>query len=249
MGDKYTLKQILFALRKEFLDKVKRDNELKKYFILNGDNTFIDLSVNEKWHDLIVDFNQIRTLLDRIMFKFLGYPYNSNDYFLSPYYAPIKDKYYFRGKEAFSITDVNQLLKELEILFNLDFAQHIDGLSTNVSYKGQDYKLHFFTSGICLYKQGEKLPRMIYKPKHDKIIIEPEERIITPDYIQEFLELSFDMDNVKDDTVNYISKIIETHEEKEIYIPENFKSKKVNLKIIEEPKKLILTPKKNIRRI
>ena len=132
------------------------------------------------------------------------------------------------------------------MLFNSDFARYIEGLSTNVSYKGQDYKLSFSTCGIFLYKQGEFLPRVSYEPKQDKIIIKAEERIITPDYIQEFLELSFDMDSVKSDTENYISKIIENHEKKEIYIPENFKSKKVKLQITEEPKKLILTSKKNL---
>ena len=69
-----------------------------------------------------------------------------------------------------------------------------------------------------------------------------EEKIITPDDIFKLLNLSLDGNYLND----YHRRVLNNYEEKEIDIDDSFNSNEAKLEIIEEPKKLILKPKKNM---
>lgn len=252
MTESYTLKQIIFALRKEYLEVEKQLNDLKKYATANdsiNDFQFRLTHFSSNTCRMILDLKKKKNLLDKIK-KILGtYPYG----LYCDVTTKVEKSYYIGYRGILTISNLEELRKAINEIMQTDFVQNIvaNNGSAIPCNENKYNKLFIITGGIDFrtsmkpsYDDDLPWSWFYYYSHRDEIVVKNGKKIITPEDIYESFDLSFSSSYLN----NYHRKFLDNYEEKEVDIDGIFNSTKVNLEIIEEPKKLILRQKHDIRK-
>lgn len=238
MNTTYSFKQILFALREEYLEVEKKLKELENYVNITGDIDDISFYIHDFNVPETIDMylRKKQTLLDKIreVIGLSGIYTRGVAFWMVP--KEIEAACYWKRKKVCSITDLEGFTKSINDIIKSDFVKNI---RLYPSIKKGNFDLDTNAFGISLLESGTN--RFIYNPKKDVINVESEQSIITPNYVKDLFNIKFDSDSFSD----YHKGIIDNYEEKEISIADDFDSNNSQLEIIDEPKKLILIPKKN----
>lgn len=241
MENTYTLKQILFALRKEYIEVEKQLKELEKYVNITGEIDDISFHI----HDFNVPktinmyLRKKQTILDKFR-EIIGLPglYTRGvAFWMVP--EELDGACYWKRKKVCSITDLDGFEKDIKDIVDSDFVKNI---ILDVVRENNDFTLKIDARGAKLYDKKEHFSIIDYHSKDNILSIGSEKEIITSDYIYDLFNIEFGREIFND----YYKGIIDNYEEKEIEIDDNFNSSDAKLEIIEEPKRLILKPKKNI---
>ena len=242
MDNAYTFKKIIFGLRKEYIDVQNQLLELQKYVSVSNKVENFYFHIAGKPCELFLYLHKKKKLLDKIE-MFLGtYLYGETNYNIT---NGIEKKYYYNKKEICSICKQDEINKKIEQIIQTDFFQNILANNyTSIPCNENDVNSLQITSGRIGLINGFNgdYPHLDYYPRKDELVMINEEKIITPDDIFKLLNLSLDGNYLND----YHRRVLNNYEEKEIDIDDSFNSNEAKLEIIEEPKKLILKPKKNI---
>lgn len=244
MNETYTAKQILFGLRKEYIEVEKHLTELKKYVNVSKkvENFYFQIAGNPS--ELFLNLRKKKNLLEKLK-MFLGlYIYGTTNYNVT---NGINNSYYYKKKEICNISNQEELNKKIEQIVQTDFFKNI--LANNhISIPCNENEINtiLITAGYIGFLNGinEIYPHLDYYPNSDELIMKNVEKIITPDDIFKLLNLTFDRSYLNE----YHHNILDNYKEKEIDIDDCFISNEAKLEIIEEPKKLILKPKNTIKK-
>lgn len=113
-----------------------------------------------------------------------------------------------------------------------------------LTIQGDDkFSLNITARSTSMFEKETCYSVISYNSKRNNINIKRQQSIITPSYIHDLFNTEFECENFND----YYKRIINNYEEKEIDIVDTFDSNNSQLEIIEQPKKLILTPKKSFK--
>ena len=240
MDNSYTFKKIIFGLRKEYIEIEKQLIELKKYVDVSSKVESFNFHIAGDPCKLFLYLHKKKNLLEKIEMLLGTYLHGTTNYKVT---NGIKKKYYYKKREICSINDQDELNRQIKQIVQTDFFENIVA-NNYVSIPCRENNintLHITPNHIGLMNGfNAEYPHLDYYPHKDKLVMKNEEKIITPDDIYKLLNLSLDGIYLND----YHRKILDNYEEKEIDIEDSFNSNKAKLEIIEEPKKLILRPKK-----
>lgn len=238
----YTFKEILFGLRNEYLRITSQLNSLQKYLHLkengfesinfqilkNSDNQEISLMC------ILIDR---QTKLEKLLYRFIKnlgiYPDNQIDYI-----KELEDDFVFCNyHQLLKVESQKEFTRDIINIYNDEFIQNMQNTFYGVGYENVPY--------LSL------LPHSIYISEANHLAIDYD--LTKGDYLHinsihhkisnELIEASFNMTIPKRRIPEYYQNIIESSETKDNQIDiigdiNGFQT--VNLKIIEEPKKLIL---------
>lgn len=243
MNSTYSLKQILFALREEYLEVEKRLKELEKYVNITGNIDDISFYIHDFNVQKTIDMylRKKQTLVDKIreVLGLNGIYTRGVAFWMVP--NELEAACYWKRKKVCSITDLDNFTKSINDIIESDFVKNIR-LYTPI--KKGNFVLDTNAFGVSLLERGINLSRLDYNPKEDIINIEREQRIVTPSYVKDLFNIKFDSESFSD----YHKGILDNYEEKEIIIADDFDSDSLELEIIAEPKKLILIPRRTIKK-
>ena len=244
MNKTYTTKQILFGLRKEYIEVEKQLTELKKYVNVSKKVEDFDFHITGNPSELFLYLHKKKNILERFEDLLGLYIYGTTNYNVT---NGINSSYYYNKKEICSIPNQEELNKKIEQIVQTDFFKNI--LANNyTSIPCNENKINTIqiTPGHIGFINGVNgiYPHLDYYPRSDELVMKNEEKIITPDDIFKLLNLSFNGSYLN----NYHHNILNNYEEKEINIDDCFISNEAKIEIIEEPKKLILKPKNIIKK-
>ena len=241
MTNTYSLKQILFALRKEYIEVEKKLKELEKYVNITGEIDDISFHIHDFNVPKTIDMylRKKQTILDRIRetLGLTGIYTRGVAFWMVP--SEIEQACYWKRKKVCSITDLDGFTKDIKEIVESDFVKNT---ILDVICENNNFDLNINARGISLYDKEECFSTIDYYSKDNVLSVESKKDIITPDYIYNLFNIEFGRERFND----YYKGIIDNYEEKEIDIIDTFDSNHSKLEIIEEPKKLILRPKKNI---
>ena len=176
MNKIYTYQQILFALRKEYLEINKKLNELKKY-IVTDDNKVINSSF----------------LLEEVSTK-LGY--NMYEEYETSVTKGIKPYYEINNTKVCQVTNIDKCNKLIKEILNSDIFSEIEKKGViSIPAINDKYKSIAITSDTVSLNNGlyEIFPRFDYFLAKDRIFMEKEEETIYPADIYDILNLKFDI--------------------------------------------------------
>lgn len=243
MNKIYTYQQILFALRKEYLEINKKLNELKKY-IVTDDNKVINSSFlleegkKEDSNDIILRLTRKRNLLEKLSTK-LGY--NMYEKYETSVTKGIKPYYEINNTKVCQVTNIDKCNKIIKEILNSDIFSEIEKKGIiSIPAINDKYKSIAITSDMVSLNNGlyEIFPRFDYFLAKDRIFMEKEEETIYPADIYDILNLKFDISFLNKYHFNNLKKYINT---KDVIVKNNFYSKNVAFKIAEKPKQYVLT--------
>ena len=240
MENTYTFKYIIFGLRKEYLEIEKQLLELKKYVDVSSKVDGFNFYIAGDPCKLFLYLHKEKNILEQFELMLGTYLHGKTNYKVT---SGIEKKYYYKRREICSISNQDELNKQIKQIVQTDFFKNIvaNNYLSIPCIENRFNTLHISTGYIGLINgDNGEYPHLDYYPRKDKLVMKNEEKIITPDDIYKLLNLSLDGIYLND----YHRKILDNYEEKEIDIEDNFNSNKAKLEIIEEPKKLILRPKK-----
>lgn len=241
MTNKYSLKQILFALRQEYIEVEKKLKELEKYVNITGEIDDISFHIHDFNVPKTIDMylRKKQTILDRIRetLGLTGIYTRGVAFWMVP--SEIEQACYWKRKKVCSITDLDGFTKDIKEIVESDFVKNT---ILDVICENNNFDLNINARGISLYDKEECFSTIDYYSKDNVLSVESKKDIITPDYIYNLFNIEFGRERFND----YYKGIIDNYEEKEIDIIDTFDSNHSKLEIIEEPKKMILRPKKNI---
>lgn len=242
MNKIYTFNQIIFGLRKEYLEVERQLTKLKKYVQVSSKVEDFHFHIAGDPSKLLLYLHKKKNLLEKIEMLLGQYIHGTTNYNVT---NGANNNYYYNKKEICSITCQEKLNKKIEEIVQTDFFKNI--IANNyTSIPCNENKLNTLqiTQGHIGLINGVNglYPHLDYYPHEDILVMKNEEKIITPDDIYKLLNLSLDGKYLND----YHHRVLDNYEEKEIDIEDSFNSKEAKLEIIEEPKKLVLKPKKNI---
>ena len=242
MENAYTFKQIIFGLRKEYIEVERQLSELNKYVNVSNKVDDFHFHIAGDPCKMFLYLHKKKNLLEKLEVLLGTYIYGTTNYDVT---NGIKDSYYYRKKEICSIISQEELNKKIEQIVQTDFFKNIvaNNYTSIPCNENKINSLQIASGHIGLINgfNGD-YPHLDYYPRSDELVMKNEEKIITPDDIFKLLNLSLDGNYLN----NYHHRVLDNYEEKEIDIEDNFNSNTAKLEIIEEPKKLILRPKKNI---
>lgn len=234
----YTFEQIVFALRKEYLEVENQLNEMKKHTTITG--KIVDASFNLiEPGKISLSLIEKQTILNQIK-KHLGLYIFGSDTYNFDVTKDILPSYSIGSKDTCYISNLKELRKRIDDIIQSDFGQNII-INKNIiipSNEDKNNSLFIAAPGIELMIESG-YPYIYYNPSEDVFVIIKKDKIISLSEIYNLFNLNFDGDYLN----NYLCKSIDNYEEKELIIEDNFDSQKAKLQIIEEPKKLILKPK------
>lgn len=242
MTKTYTFKQIIFGLRKEYNDIEKQLTELKKYVDVNSkvDNYYFHITGNPS--KLFLCLYNKKNILEKIEMLLGQYIPDAMSYDVT---RGANNSYYYSKEEICSITNQDELNEKIKKIVKTDFFNNILA-NNNISIPCNENRINslLITAGHIGLINGINgdYSHLDYYPCEDMLLMRNEEKHIIPDDIFKLLNLSLDGNYLND----YHHRVLDNYEEKEIYIDDSFNSNEAKLEIIEEPKKLILSPKKNI---
>lgn len=246
MENTYTFKQIIFALRQEYIEIEKQLSELNKYINVSNKVEHFYFYIAGNPCELFLYLDMKRNLLEKLEVLLGTYIYGTTTYNVT---AGIKDRYYYNKQEICSILYQEELNKKIEKIVQTDFFKNIVANNhTSIPCNENEINHLIITSqhiGLINGFNGNH-PYLDYYPIYDELVMINKEKNITFDDIFKLLSLSINRNYLN----NYHHKILDNYEEKEIDIDidDNFNSNVAKLKIIEEPKRLILKPKKNTKK-
>lgn len=243
MNKTYTTKQILFALRKEYIEVEKKLKELQKYVNITGKIDDISFHIHDFNVPKTIDMylRKKQTILDRIRetLGLTGIYTRGVAFWMVP--SEIEQACYWKRKKVCSITDLDGFTKDIKDIVESDFVKNT---ILDVVCENNNFTLNINARGTSLYDKEEYFSTIDYHSKDDILSVERKKGIITPNYIYDLFNTELGREKFND----YYKGIIDNYEEKEINIIDNFESNYSQLEIIEEPKKLILKPKNNIQK-
>lgn len=239
MNKTYRVEQVIFALRKEYLEIERQLEELKKYVTINNNVESFKFHFASNPCRIILLLKERKRLIDKIMIKLGYYIYGKYNFDVT---SDIENIYYIRKKEACIISNPQKLQKEIMSIVQIGFNQNITANNNkSIPCNENEYNTIFIdTYGININGTYGGYPWFNYNSHRDEILIEDRYDIITEEDIYNILNLTIDGSYLND----YHHNIIDNHERKEIEIETLPEDKRVKFKIIEEPKKLILRPQK-----
>ena len=241
MENVYTLKQILFALRKEYIEVEKKLKELEKYINITGDIDDISFYIHDFNVPKTIDIylRKKQTILDKIRetIGLSGIYTRGVAFWMVP--SEIEQACYWKRKKVCSVTDLDGFTKDIKNIIDSDFVKNT---ILDVMCENNHLELNITAWGIGLYDKEQFFSTINYSSKDNVLSVERKKDIITPDYIYNLFNIEFGCERFND----YYKGIIDNYEEKEIDIVDTFDSNYSQLEIIEQPKKLVLKPKKNI---
>ena len=239
MENTFTLKQILFALRKEYLEVEKKLKELENYVKITGEIDDISFHIHDFSTRKTIDMylSKKQTILDKIreIVGLNGIYTRGIAFWMIP--EEIDAACYWKRKKVCSFTDIDELSKSINNIIDNKFINSMRITTLNTD---NNLSLNIAASGTSLIENKNNFCLLDYNP--DSININTKENIITPTYIDNLLNIKFSKENFND----YYKEILDNYEEKEIDITDTIYSDHAELEIIEKPKKIILTPKRNI---
>jgi len=242
MDKTYTFRQIIFGLRKEYVEIEKQLTELKKYVDVSSKVENFKFHIAGNPCKMFLYLDKKKNLLEKIGMLLSLYLPDVTDYDVTD---GIKKNYYYK-KNAICSTDYqDELNTKIERIIQTDFFKNIVA-NDHVSIPCKDNE----TNSLLITANGTRLfneinrtyPNLYYHSCEDVLVMENEEKIIIPDDISKLLDFSIDGNYLND----YHRRVLDSYEEKEIDIEDSFNSRKAKLEIIEEPKKLILRSRKNV---
>ena len=238
----YTFEQIIFGLRKEYLEVEKQLAELKQYIDVSNKVDDYYFHIAGYPSKLFLYLNKKKNLLEKIELSLNQYILGVTNFDVT---KGVNDNYYSRKKVICTINNKEELNKKIAEFIHTDFFMQI-AANNYVSIPCNENKTNTILIGpghIGLINRIDgDYPHLDYYPRKDALIIMNKEKNITPEDILNILNLSLDRNYLN----YYHHRVLDNYEEKEIDIEDSFTSNKVELEIIDEPKKLILRPKKNI---
>ena len=241
MENAYTLKQILFALRKEYIEVEKQLKELEKYVTITGDIDDISFHIHDFNVPKTIDMylRKKQTILDKIRetIGLTGIYTRGVAFWMVP--SEIEQACYWKRKKVCSVTDLDGFTKDIKNIIESDFVKNT---ILDVMCENNHFELNINAWGTILYDKEQYFSTINYSSKDNVLSVERKKDIITPDYIYNLFNIEFGCERFND----YYKGIIDNYEEKEIDIVDTFDSNYSQLEIIEQPKKLVLKPKKNI---
>lgn len=245
MNKTYTLKHVIFALREEYLKVEKELTELKKYVSVNNKVDEFNFHIAGNPCNLLLHLYKKKNLLEKfgewLGVYISGYPQCdvTNGIDLDNYYSK---------KGILLINKKEELNNKIEQIIKSDFFKNITA-NNHISIpclENESASLHISSNGTTLFNRDNTYPWFDYFPHYDVFNVnwsKDKKKIITSDDIYKIFSLSLDSKYLND----YHRNVLDNYEEKEIYIDidDNFRKNDVKLEIIEEPKILILKPKKS----
>ena len=240
MSDSYTLKQIIFGLRKEYIEIERQLVELKKYVDVTNKVESFDFHISGNPSKLFLCLYKKKNLIEKIEMMLGTYVHGITNYKVT---NGTRKEYYYKNREICSINNQRELNHQIKQIVQTDFFRNIvaNNYDSIPCRENEFNNIHISAGYIGLINNSDSsYPYFDYYPRKDKLVMQNEKRIITPEDIYKLLNLSIDGIYLND----YHRKILDNFEEKEIDIEDNFNDKKAKLQIIEEPKKLILRPTK-----
>lgn len=236
----YTFKQIIFGLRKEYIEVEKQLTELKKFVDVSSKVEGFNFYIAGNPSELFLYLHKKKNLLEKIEMLLGQYTHGTTNYNVT---EGINSSYLYEKKEICSINNQDELNKRIEQLVQTDFFKNI--LANNYTSipcnENKIITLQITPEHIGLINgiNGD-YPHLDYYPREDILVMKNEERTIVPDDIFKLLNLSLDGNYLN----SYHRRILDSFEEIDIDIEDSFSSNKARLEIVEKPKKLILKPKK-----
>lgn len=238
MEKTYTFEQIVFALRKEYLEVQKQLNELKK---------FIDTARTQDasfclFTDMIILYLKKRkTLLDKIKELFGIAPLDGVWYDVT---TDLESIYYFINRDVCSIYNPDELRKQINAILGSDFFKNIAIPDDVLAFSAENKNAFLLLKpgnlelNICGVNQnGEKeISYFWYSPESDTFLLSDKIKNSTDDEIYQLFSLGFSHNYFND----YHHRFLTGYDGKEIEIEGISDS----LEIIEEPKKIVLRPMK-----
>ena len=243
--DSYTLKDILFGLRYEYLKLWEQLNELNKYILMdenNIDNVYFHLihSYPEDEVRMLCTIydrkNKIEKMLEKIKIQLGIYP----NYKVS--YVDNKDGFYNILDYPFIVDNskIDEFTQDIYDIFNSEFGSNIKFIHSGIGYDNLPF-LSVHPGYISFYLNG--YASLEYNPhKGDYVHMYGYKNGITNDKIDTILNIDFP----KKIFPEYYQCLIESYSStnKECAIIGDIKHhKKIDLEIIDEPKKMILRKK------
>ena len=240
MDNTYKLKQVLFALRKEYIEVERKLRELEKYVNVMGTVDDISFKIHDFNDSKTIDMylKKKQTIIDKIR-EAIGLPgiYTRGvAFWMVP--EEVDAAYYWKKDKVCSVTDLDSFSKDIDKILQSDFVKNV---KANIMSKKEDFLLENNVRGIDLIKKENKFTPVSFSSNEGCIDIKREEYRITPNYINALFNVEFKKDNFND----YYRDIIDGYEDKEIKVINDFSSNYADIEVIEEPKKLILRPKKD----
>ena len=240
MYNTYKLRQILFALRKEYIEVERKLRELEKYVNVIDDIDDISFKIHDFNDSKNIDMylTKKQTIIDKIR-EVIGLPgiYTRGvAFWMVP--EEIDAAYYWKKDKVCSITDLDDFSKSINEILESDFVKNV---KANITSKKEDFLLKNNAGGINLVKKENNFVPVSYSSDDRCINIKRNESRITSNYINALFNIEFKKDNFND----YYRDIIDGYEDKEIKVINDFSSNYADIEVIEEPKKLILRPKKD----
>ncbi len=242
MDKTYTFSQIILGLRKEYVEVEKQLIELKKHVNVSSEVEDFYFYIAGNPCTMFLYLHKKKNILEKLEMLLGLYMHGTTNYNITD---GINKNYYCDKKEICFITGQDELNKKIEAIVNTDFFKKIVA-NNYISIPCIENKINSLqiTPGHIGLINGINgvYPHLDYYSHGDILVMRNEEKIITPDDILKLLNLSLDGNYLNE----YHHRVLDNYEEKEIDIDDNFSSNEAKLEIIEEPKKLILRPKKSI---
>lgn len=242
----YTFEQIVFALRKEYLETEKQLNQLKKYVEITGKIDDVNFRLTDT-RKMRLFLTKKQTFLDKIKKELGLYIYGAYNHDVT---TDMFTSYYIGKKEVCSISNVEELRKNIKDIIESDFSQNIViNNKTSIPCNENNNTSLLITplgmglSNYCDDDSNERFSCFLYDSSEDAFTLINKEKNITLDEIYKLFSLSFASCYFND----YHYKLLDNYQEKELDIEDKFDNKYSKLEIIEEPKKLILRPKKMVK--
>ena len=234
------MKQILFALRNEYIEVEKQLKQLEDYVNITGDIDDISFHIHDFNKPKTIDMylRKRQTVLDKIReaLGLSGIYTRGVSFWMVP--KELHEASYWKGKRLCSINDLDAFTEDINSIIESDFVR-------NINMDLFDINNNFFIDanvrGVAMHKRGTTNAPIDYYSNEDVLTIKCNGKIITPKYIEDLLSVEFLRDNFSD----YYQDIIDNYNEKEISIVDDFEDDNSKIEIIEEHKKLILKPQKN----
>ncbi len=248
MKDTYTLGQIMFALREEYIRVQAELDELSKEFIIPNDKLVDYGFFLAPYGRMVFYLEERKNLLDRVMSKLGMYVAPVNYQSTYDLAKEIKNEYKTpSGVGIATIERKEELQQEVRRILDMDYTKNIveycnSSLLRKRVFPDNSNSKYLLIRGYEMFYGENYYPTFCYMRKDDEFLMNHERRIgkILSEDIYSILGVEFNRNKFNE----YCQNVIDNYQEKDVEIIGNFNSNKIRMKLEEEPKKLILTVNK-----
>lgn len=238
MENSYTFGQILFALRKEYLEIQKQLEQLKKYVIVGDEleNFHFDLMGNPCYMMLYLERKQ--KILDKLFKKItknIIYSYDVS--------KEVSKEYFLEKQLLCQIPEPNKLSQEINTLLYSEFASNMRDMRAFQHCLGNEKDImKIEVNQMSLWTLPDDVTdyhhHLKYFPQHDQIILKEKKHKLHSSDIYHIFQLHFDATKLNE----YQREKVEQYGNPEIIIDGNIEKNQVSFAIEENAKKIILKP-------